>query len=361
MFRIGLTSAVQGLRMYHATALLLGLALLGATCSIVPLANAFGRPDDWLGFRQSLHPIPGGDLGLPWLRGVASPSAAQQEAVFTLGALLLYTMWGTVLVAMVTVLMLGAARASERRAERVIRRAVGASRRTSMTAALAEVVMIAAIPAGVGSVIGLYVSQFVAASWPGNVVPGSGTATSIAVILLLVVFAGVLVIPAVARPRHIGEAEMQRALPTIPVVFQIAVCFTVLCTGSLLTSRAKELWIPSLPEASDGTVAAISVDSATPQERSARFQRLLEGLPSAGIHSASLSSPGTLSGLGHVAMVLTDCGRCSEGGLQIPFRLKPATHKIVSADTFRLTGLPVLAGRGITSADDWDAPRGSPS
>lgn len=357
MFRIGLTSAIQGLRTYRTTALLLGLALLGAICTIIPLANGFGRPDDWLGFRQILYPIPGGDLGLPWLMGVASPSAAQQEAVSTLGALLFYSMWGTLLVATVTILSLGTARAGEQRAERVIRRAVGASRRSLLMAALAEVVMIAAITAGAGSLIALALTRAAAATWPGIVVPGPGWLTTLVAMFLLAVFAGVLMVPAIGRPRRIGEAEMHRALPAAPVVFQVAVCFIVLCTGSLLASRAEDLWVTKASGATDGTIAAISIESGTPRQRSVELQRLLDHLRSAGMRSASLSSPGALSGLGHVAIVLTDCGRCSEGGLQIPFRLKPATHKVVSADTFRLMGLPLLAGRGITSADDWDAPR----
>ncbi len=355
--RIGLTTAIEGVRMYRATALLLGLALLGAVCTIVPLANLFGRHDDWSGFRPALHPIPGGDLGLPWLMGVAGPSAAQHEAVSTLGTFLLYTLWGTVLVAIVTILSLGVARGGERRSERLIRRAVGASRRTLLVAALAEVVLLASVPMVMGGAAGLAASRAAAASWPGSFLPGSGDATRVAAILLVAVFAAVLVVPAIIHPRRIREAEMHRSLSTGPVVFQVAVCFIVLCTGSLLNRRAAELSIIRAAAASGGTIATIAVDTDTPRERSAQFRRLLHSVEVAGMRSVSLTSPGTLSGLGHVAMVLTDCGQCSEGGLSMAFRIKPATHKIVSADTFRLVGLPVLAGRGITSADDWDAPR----
>jgi len=357
MLRIAVISAIQGIRMYYTTAVLLGLALLGALCTTIPLANSFGRPDDWLWFRQTLHPIPGGDLGLPWLMGVASPSAAQQEAVSTLGTLLLYTLWATVLVAAVTILSVGVARAGGRRAERLIRRAVGASRRTLLVAALAEVVMIATIPMAAGGLIGLAVTRSTAANWPGNVVPGSGAVTAAAVALVLLALAAVLAVPAMIQTRRIVESEIHRALSTAPVVFQVAVCFIVLCTGSLLSTRAADLRTTSSAGASDGTIAAISVDAEAPRERSAQFRRLLEDLETAGMRSVSLTSPGTLAGLGHVAMVLTDCGQCTEGGLRLPVRIKPATHHIVSADTFRLLGLPVLAGRGIASTDDWAAPR----
>jgi hypothetical protein len=150
---------------------------------------------------------------------------------------------------------------------------------------------------------------------------------------------------------------MHQALPTFPVVFQIAVCFIVLSTGALLSARAGELSTTRAKGTGTGMVVSIALDHETAQERSAQFRRLLHGLEAAEIHSVSLTSPGALIGLGHVAMVLTDCGRCTEGGLNMSVRLKPAAHKIVSADTFRLMGLPVVEGRGITPGDDWDAPR----
>src|SRR4051812_17320455 len=108
---IGVTAALDGLRRYAGTALLLASAFLVGICVVLPLGSLFGRPGDWLGFRLLVHPIPGGDLGLPWLMDVAGPSAAQQEAVTTLGTLLLVTLAGTVLVGIVTILALGAARA----------------------------------------------------------------------------------------------------------------------------------------------------------------------------------------------------------------------------------------------------------
>jgi putative ABC transport system permease protein len=348
---------MQSLRYHRRTALLLGFALLGGVSSILPLAGLFGRPDGWLQFRPAIRPIPGGDLGLPWLMGVAGPSAAQQEAVSTLGTLLLYTLAGTILVAMVTVLSVAAARWAERRTEYHIRRAVGASRRTLFAAALAELIVLAAIPVLVGSMIGLSAARLVEISWPGTVAPGTNALAAAAVIVVLGVCAGMLLVPAMIHPRPVKEGPMHQPLPTFPAGFQIAVCLVVLTMGGILTGRAKQLGSTTPVGTGNGTVATISLDSDKPQERSARFRRLLDSLERAGMHSVSLSSPGTLSGLGHVAMVLTDCGRCTEAGMLLSFRLKPATHKVVSADTFRLVGVPVVAGRGITPEDHWDSPR----
>ena len=55
--------------------------------------------------------------------------------------------------------------------------------------------------------------------------------------------------------------------------------------------------------------------------------------------------------------VTTDCGRCSEGGLPIKWRVKPAGHRFVSADTFQMLGVRLVEGRGITRDDTWSSQR----
>jgi hypothetical protein len=355
--RIGFVTATQELRRYYLTAVLLGFTLLGAVCAIVPVVRLFGRPDDWLGFRPVLRPVSGGDLGFRWLMGVSTPTQTQEKAVSELGALLLYTLWGTILVVIVTIVSIGLARSLERRSERLIQRSVGASRRTLLMAALAELVMVAAFPMLLGYLIGFGVAQSVEASWPGSMAVGTSAATAMTTMLVLSVLAAVLLIPAITSPRRATIGEMNQPLPTFPIVFQIAVCSIVLTAGALLTDRANNLWTSAPGGLDRGSVVSITMNPGTPQERSAQFRHLLDSLREGGLHSVSLTSPGTLTGLGHVGIVLTDCGRCTEGGLWMPVRLKPATHKIISADTFRLTGLTVLAGRGITPEDDWAAPR----
>ena len=357
MFRIGFITATQGLRRYYLTALLLAFSLLGAVCAIVPVGHLFGRPDDWLGFRPVMRPVNGGDLGFQWLMGVSTPSETQQKAVSELGTLLLCTLLGTILVGIVTIVSIGVARSGERRGERLIQRAVGASRRTLLMAALAELVIVAAIPVLLGYLIGLAVAQSVEASWSGSMVVGTSAGIVSTTLLVLAAVAAVLLVPAIASPRRVTVSEMHQPLPTFPVVLQITVCSIVLTTGALLTDRANDVWTTAPGGLDSGSVVSITMAPGAPQERSAQFRRLLDGLQEAGMHSVSLTSPGTLTGLGHVATVLTDCGRCTEGGLWMSVRLKPATHKIVSADTFRLTGLRMLAGRGITPEDDWAAPR----
>ncbi|MBA3258152.1 MAG: ABC transporter permease [Gemmatimonadales bacterium] len=355
--RIGLESALDAIRTSPTTAILLGFTLLGALSGVIPVATLFSRSDGWLEFRPTVQQAHAGDLGLPWLMGVAGPIVAQREAVSILGSLILYALWATLGVAILTLISIGAARANQGSSDRRVRRAVGASRRMLLAAALAESGAIAVLPLVLGGLTGLAAARAIAQSWPGSVAGGTGAVAGFATVLLLVVFAAVLLVPALMRRRRIGEVELHRALPTTPVVFQIAAGFIVLSAGAMLTGRAGELLTPGASAAAGGSIAAVSVDAGTARERSASYDRLLEGLEVAGLDTVSVTSPGTLAGLGYVATVVTDCGRCTEGGLWLPIRLKPATHHVVSSDTFRLIGLPLLAGRGITPADDWNAPR----
>ncbi|MBA2457676.1 MAG: ABC transporter permease [Gemmatimonadales bacterium] len=208
-----------------------------------------------------------------------------------------------------------------------------------------------------GALAGLAGARAAAGSWPGPIAGGTGALAGFVTALLLAVSTAVLLVPALMRPRRIGEAEMPPALPTTPVLFQIAASLVVLSTGAMLADRAGELLAPGGSPAGDGSIAALSLDVETARERSAYYARLLGGLEAAGLDSVSVTSPGALAGMGYVATVVTDCGRCTEGGLWLPIRMKPATHHVVSSDTFRLMGVQLLGGRGFTATDDWNAPR----
>ena len=73
--------------------------------------------------------------------------------------------------------------------------------------------------------------------------------------------------------------------------------------------------------------------------------------------TVTLTSSGALVGLGTVGIVTTDCGLCPSGGLLVPQHSVPATHQLVSADSFQALGVHLVAGRGITDADGWKAAR----
>src|SRR4029077_21133817 len=48
---------------------------------------------------------------------------------------------------------------------------------------------------------------------------------------------------------------------------------------------------------------------------------------------------------------------CREGGILALWHYESAAHEFVSADSFQPMSLHLLAGRGITAADQWSSPR----
>jgi hypothetical protein len=138
---------------------------------------------------------------------------------------------------------------------------------------------------------------------------------------------------------------------------QLGFALVILTAGALLVRHsatpAAEL-SPSAP----GHVLEAAVPEASPAFRSARYATLLGALQGMqDFDSVSLTAPGSVVGLGTVSVATTDCGVCPFGGLFVPWHSVPATHRIVSADSFQALGVHLVAGRGITSADGWDAPR----
>jgi hypothetical protein len=141
------------------------------------------------------------------------------------------------------------------------------------------------------------------------------------------------------------------------MAFQLGFSLIVLTAGGLIAGRAVVLTEPIAEGHRDGAVARIGLPDTASPVRADRYAALLRQMHAQGLDSVSLSSGGVLQGLGPVGFVTTDCGRCSEGGIWLPWREKPATHLYVSADTFRLLGIPVLSGRAITEQDTSRSPR----
>lgn len=82
---------------------------------------------------------------------------------------------------------------------------------------------------------------------------------------------------------------------------------------------------------------------------------LLAGLEKTpGVAGVSLTSAGTLLGLGRVDNTTTDCGACPRGGIIIRYDLHTTTNYLVSPDTFAQQGIRLVSGRGFTAADRWD-------
>ena len=346
--RIAITSVRDELARYWKTPALLATAVAAGIAFALPVVSLHGR--------LALAPLAGGDLGLRWRAGVQPPAATQQQAVDALGGLLLWSALGTLAMGAITILILSLAREAERSAEVAVRRAVGAGRRVLFGSALLEGGLVALAGILAGGIAGAVVATAMT-DWPGRLRPAAfGPSAIVAASLAMVVLAGVS-FPVLFPRRRIGEAEPHSPTPLTPSAIQVGASLVALTMGALLARHAGDLMATRAAAPADGVVYSIALPDAAPAERARRYATLLHSLGADAEGEASLTSPGALLGLGPVGTVTTDCGQCSEGGLPIRWRVKPATHRLVSADTFHMLGMRLVEGRGITSGDAWGAAR----
>jgi hypothetical protein len=349
--------ALHDIRSHWGTALLLvggGAATLAAVLPLIALAGASAESGQ---SRLRIAALRGNDLGLHWTMGVRPPAATQQQAVDVLSGMLRGVGLATLAVAAITILILGLTRESEREDEIAMRRAVGASRLQVMLAALFEGGLLVGTSLAMGGALALAIRQVAAADWPGQVLPGpSGAGVMAALVVALTIVLGVFY-PTLLPRRRLGQMIGPVRAPLMPTAIQMGAGLIALTISALVVRGASELSTPHRKQP-PGSVFSVDMRETKPAERARAYAELLRGLERrAGPHSVSLTNPGALTGLGPVGLVTTDCGQCSEGGIYLITKTKPATHQLVSSDTFRLLNLRVLAGRGISPADDWEAPR----
>jgi putative ABC transport system permease protein len=209
-----------------------------------------------------------------------------------------------------------------------------------------------------GAVLGLVIGAVALAGWRGETLAGSlkpGALAALGVALVLIL--GVS-FPALMPRRRIAQVTGPVRMPLMPTAIQLGTGLVALTISALVVRAASQLTNPGPIAAAGGSVFSFALSDTTPAERAKGYAELLRRLERrVGLHAASLTSPGALVGLGPVGLVTTDCGQCSEGGIYLVTKTKPATHELVSSDTFRLLNLKVLAGRGISATDDWNSPR----
>jgi hypothetical protein len=350
--------AVHDIRSHWGTALLLVAAGAAALAAVLPLTWLAGGSPDGLRTRLRVASLPGGDLGLRWTMGMHPPAATQQQAVDALGGMLLGTAFATLGVAAVTMLLLSLTREAEREDEIAMRRAVGASRAQVLLAGLFEGAILAAGAVIVGASLGLPTGHIALAGWPGRVLEGSLGATAIATLVVAVTLGLGVSFPALLPRQRIGQMTGPVRMPLTPTAIQLGAGLIALTISALVVRGASELAGSGQTQAAAGSVFSLAIRDITPAERARGYAQLLHGLERMGRpHSVSLTNPGALVGLGPVGLLTTDCGHCYEGGIYLITKTKPATHQLVSSDTFRLLNLRLLAGRGISATDDWNAPR----
>ena len=344
----------DALRTYWASAALILGAGAVALAAVVPV---FRLTQSVNGFAPRLRygTVRLSSLGFQWGSNAATPADAQVQTIDLLFQLMLVAAFATLILAAMSILSISAARASARFPEIAVRRAVGASRRSLLAAALAEGGAL-----GVGAlVLGIIAGSagFLAAlaGWPGHVSPGSAGPGAVALLAVaMVILVGCLFQLFGAPSRRIAEPNPQPVELYIPAL-QLGMGLTVLVASTMLGRHAADL--VRVEEATEnGTVLQLSSQIHTPSSRAAQYHTLLASLESdPSIKSASLMSPGALVGLGMTDAITTDCGYCADGGLVIKWHVVFTTHQFVSADTFEALGIERIQGRLLLDTDRWDA------
>ena len=340
--------ALDALRDSWATAVLLAAACAASLAVLAPVLALVG-PSGGEG-RLALPPAGGADLGLVWSTLVRSPDDLRRAAVAGCSRLLAGTALGVLAVTWLSSLSLASARASARAPEIVIRRAVGASRRQVLLAALIEGALTALGALAVGGAVGLAGARLALGAWPGTAVPATFPAAVGGVAVVAGIIAGALLPLGARRRRGLAVAEETPLVLAVPAL-QLGLSLAVLVAGSQLAGGTPRA---AAARSRAGDVYRISLQDIPPARRATAYARLLRDLGAeAGVDVASLGSPGVTAGLGPVDVTLTDCGACTWGGLALPWHSVLAAYYLASADTFRALDLPVVAGRGLTDADAW--------
>jgi putative ABC transport system permease protein len=344
------------LRTYWGSALLLVAAGGAGLVALLPVASlTAARPG--IVTRLGAPLLRAADLGLGRSSLAAGPNELRRTAVTGLFRLLVLVSAGVLCVAALSLLAVAFARGRSRVPELVVRRAVGGSRRLILAAALIEGVVLAVATLAWGGGAGAAGAGLAVREWPGPF--GQGTLTpgfiSLLAITGLVLFA-VLLPLASMRPRAPLATRSARALELVVPTLQLGLSLTVLAAASLLARHANRLR-GRVPVDGGGVVYGIASSVPDPVQRAGRYADLmhrLKALP--GVDGASLTSPDALLGLGQTDALITDCGQCGWGGIYVRYHTVNATQYLVSADTFRMMGLRVTAGRSVSERDGQAAP-----
>jgi hypothetical protein len=354
-FQAAAMEAWWALRIYSGSTLLIIGAGILAVAAALPMASFWSPAEP----RLRLASLPTVDLGIPLSRLAWTPSAAQWAALASIGTVVAGLGVAILCVAELTVLTVGATRASARRSEMVVRRAVGASRTGLRLSgglegiAMGGAVVIVGVPAGVVA------WRWLAGTWPGSIGPERNW---LPLALGLTLVAGVLLgayLPAIWIP-HDPQTPRRSAVPhgfVVPAL-QMGVSLAILVVSATLQRYVSQLTAGSGPGGTGSGVVLEIRQSESLQARAARYASVLHSLTRAPMpETVSLSSAGVLSGVSPVDFITTDCGRCSQGGLRVRFRVVPATLGAISADTFKAMNVRLVQGRVFADGDSWQAPR----
>jgi hypothetical protein len=354
MMRASITAALAtaraNLRDHRASAHVLALLAGGAVVLLAPLL-AFFTPFEGgsTTLRFSSVPAFGHDLG--WTGAATTSAMTQQVAVRQLFELLIASGLLMFAVAAGSMLLVAASIAGERAAELAVRRAVGASRRALVAAALAEATIVGAVALGGAALALALLMRDAAGSWPGSAVEG-GIGPVAAAVAAAVVLGLAALLPFMYRGRRrLSGAVVEPPGVLVPSI-QLGVALAVLTTAGIVSDAAGRLANGGSSELPAGIALTLDAVPGPAASRAERYERLIGALGRLpGVKAVGVASPGLLAGIGVVDFIRTDCGICVRGGIMLPWLELYGTVQIASSDTFRARGVDIVAGRGFLPGD----------
>ncbi len=279
--------------------------------------------------------------------------------------------------ACLTVVILELIRASTRSHELALRAAVGASRRRQLRGLLGEGLLLAAVGSLCGLALALVGTHLARAHWPHTVVstgfglPPWSVIIGFAFPALGVVPFSIFAAAGVLRRTDLsgvllsgidgpgqGELILQDFLATVQLAASIA-----LVVGAGLMVKSAAFGPQSAQRLHDpGSVLRYQLDLAQPNfsqavERANSYEALLDRVQAlADVQAESLTTPGAWLGIGPLALMNAQCGRCYRSGVYVP--TSPAYVRLhgVSPGFFRSLGVAVLEGRDFSHSDRVDTP-----
>ena len=345
-----LATAVDGIRTHRTATKVIAFLAGGGTALLVPLLGMLSPLDgERTSLRFSSVPAFAHDLG--WTGAAIATTATQQAAVRQLFELLMVS--GVLAFAVVagSILLVAAGSAGERAAELAVRRAVGASRRTLLAAALIEAAMLGAAALAGGTLAAAWLARESFGSWPGTMVSAAtGTPAAWLVAGAVLVLASLL--PLLHREQRRPPGALAQPPGFLVPSIQLGLALAVLTAATILSDAAGRL-APTGPERLPaGIVFTVDTVAGATAGRAERYERLIGALGSLpGVNAVSLASPGQVAGIGVVDHLRTDCGMCVRGGIMLPWLELKGTVQLVSSDTFRARGFDILAGRAFRPDD----------